>query len=463
MHHARRTSRRWVWRKPWASSTLSAGSPPSGRPSIRSGVMRRMRPCRDRLGQRARCPASNSRPLEGHEAAAALLDVHRRAALDERQPGPGRAGRLARGVGPRRGHAERVGRVGRRQHHRLGRAGRPRAGRAAAPPPPAARTARRPGPRRSSRAGTGPASSIARSSPYTAENPPGTPSASTAARVTTPWRSSSTSASARARSFAVAARLRAAARPATSARARRAAPRSARARRVRRIGAARRHGPKRRAAAQRLPGVVGDEARPHELPQVGQHRAVGAARRRPRGRRRSSLRGARARRAAGARAPRAVRVQQRHVLAQVQAHLARARADPHELAARAGQVEPVRAIARDAARAGCRDSIAATGSARPSSWATTSRRRVWPRPRSRPMPCQAGRNRPSTAGSTGSTSRRSRASVRRRSRRSTSGATYSRPLPAGRNPPSSSSPALTSRASDGRGVDSQPRADVRRP
>ena len=45
-----------------------------------------------------------------------------------------------------------------------------------------------------------PASSIARNSPYTAVNPPGTPSASTAARVTTPWRSSSTSASARARS-----------------------------------------------------------------------------------------------------------------------------------------------------------------------------------------------------------------------------------------------------------------------
>ena len=97
----------------------SAGSPPIGRPSIRSGVIRLMRPSAT-AAARAAMPASNSRPFERDQAAAALLDVDRRAALDQREPRSGGAGRLAGRVRPGSGHAVRVGGVGRRQHHRLG-------------------------------------------------------------------------------------------------------------------------------------------------------------------------------------------------------------------------------------------------------------------------------------------------------------------------------------------------------
>ena len=89
--------------------------PTIGSPSTRSGASRRTRPGLDQAGQR-RDRRLEQLGLDRDEAAPALLDVERRPAAGQDDPGAGDAGQLAARLRPRERRAVRVGRVDGREH-----------------------------------------------------------------------------------------------------------------------------------------------------------------------------------------------------------------------------------------------------------------------------------------------------------------------------------------------------------
>jgi diguanylate cyclase (GGDEF)-like protein len=278
------------------------------------------------------------------------------------------------------------------------------------------------------------------------ENPPTTPSAATAlAGDDTPWRSSSCSAW-RGRPPWGRHRLeqrRHEAPPAGTGRwADRADPGPGRVRR-RRPGPGSSRPPDRAPATtrpQRGERVVGDLARPHQVPQRRQQLGVGGVGGRPRGAvPRSSRPGASARAAPSWTAPSGASraLPPVRACASWSAKHSRTRPSVEPIApapthttspAGAELVEHRPAVAAPAPAA--RRARAWTPRAAPPP-ATRARRPARRPRRSAGMPCHAGRKRASASGSTGSTSRRSAASDRRRSWRSTSTSHHSRCTPSG--------------------------------
>ena len=220
--------------------------------------------------------------------------------------------------------------------------------------------------------------------------------------------------------------------------------------------AARRAGEHR---AQRRQRVVGDLARPHEVPQRGEQLVVGGARRRRRGAGSRSWPRARraARRIASCSAPSGRSwtsqpgASSGELVGEAQPHppvarADRAGADPHDLARRCTARRAAPAGSRRPAPASTSDSSVDATIGAPASRPSASTTASTPR-RCGGMPCHAGRKRASASGSTGSTSRRSAASDRRRSWRSTSTSHHSRRTPSGRNSPRTMRSSASSAAS----------------
>ena len=121
-------------------------------------------------------------------------------------------------------------------------------------------------------------------------------------------------------------------------------------------------------------------------------------------------------------------------------------ADPDDFAGRRDRVEIRRIVAVDPRRQdlGLEDR---RGQRRALQLLDGVEQRIERRAAASPRPARSSRTAPSTGCSTGSTSCRSFASERRRSMRSTPASVHSRPVPPGRNSPSSSRPAAVSRFS----------------
>ena len=119
-------------------------------------------------------------------------------------------------------------------------------------------------------------------------------------------------------------------------------------------------------------------------------------------------------------------------------------AHPHDVAARAQRIEIGRAVARTRDRR-TSDSTIEAGIEAPCSCAIASMSAVGPC-RGPVAACHSGTNLPSAGASTGSTSLRSAASERRRIDRSTSASHHSRSRPPGRNSPRTTRPCASSEA-----------------
>ncbi len=209
-------------------------------------------------------------------------------------------------------------------------------------------------------------------------------------------------------------------------------------------------------AAQRREGVVGDLARPDQIPESCEEirrKAAGLGDDVREEERAPLLEEAPKLRGELARGGLLLRRKERELIDEEErdppiVRPERLDADPGDLSSGAEQIEirgPVLADARGSTSASSTDA----GIGAPWSCSITVSSASGPK-RVRWRPCQSARKRPSAAGSTGSTSLRSFASERRLSPRSTSASHHSRDRPPGENSPSSTRSDAASRSSAAR-------------